>query len=614
MSSEYDNLSCRAARVIPSERQLAWHKMELTAFIHFTVNTFTDKEWGDGTESPSIFNPVKCDPRQWVSELANAGFKMIIFTTKHHDGFCLWPSPYTEHSIKNSPYKNGKGNIVREFVDACNECGVKPGFYLSPWDRHESTYGDSPAYNKYFLNQLQELCTDYGKIYCFWFDGACAEGPNGKVQEYDWESFYKMIREHQPQAMIHSIGSDARWCGNEAGRGREAEWSVVNMNKTILEFNYENCTREDVGSLEALGKGENLIWYPSEVDTSVRPGWFWHESQNDKVKSLAELFNIYINSVGSNAVLLLNFPPDTRGLLHENDIAALRGFRKYLDESFRVNLVDDAGVSASAELEEYNASNILYSDYDSYWTVEEGQNTAEIFFDLGEEKKFNCIIMQEYIPAGQRIAEFTIECEFDNSWRQIASGKTIGYKKIAVFSDTVSSKIKLCIKDSRLCPTLNNFELYQIKKLKRVNAEETGSDRSLWKAVQGEGEVKHEIEKLWDGLEYTTWESCKVDGFPVEIVIDMGKNKTVAGFSFLPPQEIWHGHILEYELGFAERIDKLDDSVLSGEFTNTLNNPIRQYVRFEKACLGRFLKLRVKSCANGYQRAILTDIDIIEAE
>ena len=614
MLPEYDNLSCRAARVVPSERQLAWHKMELTAFIHFTVNTFTDKEWGDGTESPAIFNPEECDPRQWVSELANAGFKMIILTTKHHDGFCLWPSRYTEHSIKNSPYKNGKGNIVREFVDACNEYGVKPGFYLSPWDRHESTYGDSPAYNEYFLNQLRELCTEYGKIYCFWFDGACAEGPNGKVQKYDWDAFYKTIREFQPQAMISDIGPDARWCGNEAGRGREAEWSVVNMNKTILEFNHENCTREDTGSLEALGRGENLIWHPSEVDTSVRPGWFWHESENDKVKSLAELFKIYVNSIGGNAVLLLNFPPDTRGLLHESDVAALHGFRKYLDESFSCNLVDDASGVASAELEGHEANNILASDYDSYWTVEEGQRTAEIIFDLGKEKEFNCVVMQEYIPVGQRIAEFTIECEIGNSWKQVASGKTIGYKKIVVFDDTVSSKIKLCIKDSRLCPTLNNFELYKIEKLERGNAEKAGSDRSLWKVVKGKGEAEHEVEKLWDGLEYTTWESCKDFGLPTEIVINMGESRTVAGFSFLPPQETYQGHILEYELGFAGSIDKLDDSVLNGEFTNTVNNPIRQYVRFEKTVSGQFLKLRVKSCANGYQQAILTDIDIIEAE
>ena len=604
MTIDCDKLACRAARVTPSERQLAWHKMELTAFIHFTVNTFTDKEWGDGSESPNIFNPVQCDPRQWVRELKAAGFKMIILTTKHHDGFCLWPSKYTEHSVKNSPYKNGSANIVRDFVDACNEYGVKPGFYLSPWDRHEESYGNSPLYNEYFLNQLRELCTDYGKIYCFWFDGACAEGPNGKVQEYDWDAYYALIRELQPQAMINDIGPDARWCGNEAGRGREAEWSVVNMNKSILKFNHENCTLEDVGSLDALGEGENLIWHPSEVDTSNRPGWFWHESENDQVKSVAELFNIYVNSIGGNAVLLLNFPPDTRGLLHENDVAVLREFRKYLDESFKDNLAINAEVSAGND----SAQNIIDGNYDSYWTVEEGQKSAEIIFDLGKEKDFNCILMQEYIPIGQRISEFTVEAEINNSWQEIAKGQTVGYKKILVFDDTTASKIRLSIKDSRLCPTLNNFELYNIQKLDSGQLEESGSDRNLWKVLSGSGMPEHNVEKLFDGLDYTTWQSDSE--LPCDIVIDMGECKEIQGFSFLPPQETYEGHILKYELSFGEMLESLN--TLSGEFTNTVNNPIRQFVKLDKAQSVRYIKLKAISCVNDYKTAILTDIDIVE--
>jgi alpha-L-fucosidase len=600
MAIDCDKLACRAAQVVPSERQLAWHKMELTAFIHFTVNTFTDKEWGDGSESPNIFNPVQCDPRQWVRELKAAGFKMIILTTKHHDGFCLWPSKYTEHSIKNSPYKNGSANIVKDFVDACNEYGVKPGFYLSPWDRHEKSYGDSPLYNEYFLNQLRELCSDYGKIYCFWFDGACAEGPNGKVQEYDWNAYYALIRELQPQAMISDIGPDARWCGNEAGRGRDAEWSVVNMNKSVLEFNHENCTCEDIGSLDALGAGENLIWHPSEVDTSNRPGWFWHESENDQVKPVAELFNIYVNSIGGNAVLLLNFPPDTRGLLHEKDVAVLKEFRQYLDESFKDNLVKNAEVSVE---------NIADGDYDSYWIAEEGQKTAEIIFNLHEEKTFNCIVMQEYIPVGQRISEFTVEAEINNSWQEVANGQTVGYKKILVFDDTTASKIKLSIRDSRLCPSLNNFELYKIQKLDGGQGEDSGSDRSLWKVVSGSGLPEHEVEKLFDGLDYTTWQSDSA--LPCEIIVDMGESKEIQGFSFLPPQETYQGHILKYELSFGNTLVDLDKAIV-GEFTNTVNNPIRQFINLDEAQTLRYFKLKVISCVNDYKTAILTDIDIVE--
>jgi alpha-L-fucosidase len=605
MTINYDSLVCRAAQIRPSERQLAWQKMELTAFIHFTINTFTDKEWGDGTEDINIFNPVQCDPRQWVRELKATGFKMIILTTKHHDGFCLWPSKYTEHSIKNSPYKNGSGNIVKEFVDACNEYGVKPGFYLSPWDRHEESYGDSPLYNEYFINQLRELCTEYGKIYCFWFDGACAEGPNGKVQEYDWDAYYSLIRELQPQAMISDIGPDARWCGNEAGRGRDAEWSVVNMNKSILEFNSENCRLEDIGSLEALGGGENLVWHPSEVDTSNRPGWFWHESENNRVKSVGELFYIYVNSIGGNATLLLNFPPDTRGLLHENDVAVLKEFKQYLDETFKDNLISNAEISA----ENNSAKNIIDGDYDSYWTVEEGQKTAEIIFDIQEEKTFNCIVMQEYIPIGQRISEFTIEAEINNVWQEIAKGQTVGYKRILIFDDITASKIKLSINDSRLCPSLNNFELYKIQKLDSAKDTNIGSDRSLWKVISGSGEVEHEVEKLFDGIDYTVWASDSA--LPCEMIIDMGESKEIKGFSFLPPQETYNGHILKYELSFANTVEDLNKPI-SRAFDNTVNNPIRQFINLDEPQSLRYFKLKVISCVNDYKIAILTDIDIIE--
>jgi len=272
--------------VKPTPQQLAWQESELTMFLHFGINTFTDREWGDGKEDPKLFNPIELDARQWVQVAKDAGFKYMILTAKHHDGFCLWPSEYTEHSVKNSPWRAGKGDVVRELADACQEAGMKMGIYLSPWDRHEQTYGDSPVYNQYFRNQLTELLTNYGEISEVWFDGACGEGPNGRRQEYDWQSYYEVIRKLQPNAVIAICGPDIRWVGNEDGVARETEWSVQDANPVI---------HKDI---------EGKVWYPAECDVSIRPGWFWHKSQDDKVKSLEHLLDIYYKSVGRNRTLL----------------------------------------------------------------------------------------------------------------------------------------------------------------------------------------------------------------------------------------------------------------------------------------------------------------------
>ena len=286
-----------AAHVAPSPRQLAWQRFEVTAFFHFTVNTFTDREWGDGTEDPAVFNPTALDTRQWLRVASKAGVKLAILTTKHHDGFCLWPSAYTEHSVKHSPYQNGQGDVVREFVEACREFDVKAGFYLSPWDRHEATYG-TDAYNNYFTNQLTELLTQYGPVDEVWFDGACGEGPNGKRQVYDWERYYRVIRMLQPEVVIAISGPDVRWVGNEDGIAREDEWSVVpaavlNQDKIAAESQQQEAIRPDIGDARALDLGsrerianaDRLVWYPAECDVSIRPGWFYHAFQDEYVKT-----------------------------------------------------------------------------------------------------------------------------------------------------------------------------------------------------------------------------------------------------------------------------------------------------------------------------------------
>jgi alpha-L-fucosidase len=455
-------LILKAANVRPSPQQLAWQQMEFIAFIHFTVNTFTDKEWGEGTESPSIFNPTQLDTRQWVKVCKDAGMKMIILTAKHHDGFCLWPSKYTEHSVKNSPWRNGKGDVVRELADACRESGLALGLYLSPWDRHEPTYGDTEGYNKFYKNQLKELLTNYGKIAEVWFDGA--KGENAKDMEYDWLGYYAIVREFQPNAVIFN-GPDIRWVGNEAGYARESEWSVVNRNNKP--FDFINQTQKDLGSLKALGDGNNLIWYPAETDVSIRPGWFYHAREDDKVKEVSKLLDIYYSSVGSNSVLLLNLPPDRRGLIHENDVKRLQEFRKVLDATFAKNLALGAQATASHVKGNdpfYGLDKIVDGNNETYWTTDDWITSASIELDLSKPTTFNVAELAEYIKIGQRVDGFVLEAwdgsPNESGWKEFARGTTIGYKRLLRFADVTAQKVRLRILNSRVCPTISAFSLY----------------------------------------------------------------------------------------------------------------------------------------------------------
>lgn len=433
--------------VKPTPQQLAWQEAELSMFLHFGINTFTDKEWGDGKEDPMLFNPTELDARQWVQVAKEAGFKYMILTAKHHDGFCLWPSKYTEHSVKNSTWRGGQGDVVREFADACQDAGMKMGLYLSPWDRHEPTYGDSPVYNQHFRNQLTELLTNYGKIAEVWFDGACGEGPNGKKQEYDWQSYYEVIRRLQPNAVIAICGPDIRWVGNENGVARETEWSVQDAHPVFH-------------------KGiEGKVWYPAECDVSIRPGWFWHKNQDAQVKSLEHLIDIYYKSVGRNSVLLLNVPPNNRGLFAEPDVERLREFREVLDKTFAVNFAEGKPATASNVRSGSSASNAVDGNGDTYWATE-GVTTASLELDLGEPIIFNRSMIQEPISLGQQIEEYRIEAWNDQgrnspaSWKLIAEGTTIGHKKLDQFPDVSASKVRLTVK-SQNPPLIRSFGLYR---------------------------------------------------------------------------------------------------------------------------------------------------------
>ncbi len=465
----------KAANVTPAPRQLAWQQQEIIAFAHFGMNTFMDREWGKGTESPSAFNPTDFDARQWVKVIKDAGMKLLIITAKHHDGFCLWPSKYTDHSVKKSPWKGGKGDVVGEVAQACREAGLKFGVYLSPWDRHEPTYGDSPVYNEHFRNQLRELLSNYGEISEVWFDGANAEGPNGKRQIYDWPSYYKVIRELAPEAVIAIMGPDIRWVGTESGYGRETEWSVLpnitqNLDAIAASsqqypvdgaFAPRDLMDDDLGSREKIKNASALVWYPAETDVSIRPGWFYHSSQDNLVKSPAKLMDIYYSSVGRNSVLLLNIPPDKRGRITEYDIKSLQGMRKILDQTFRINLATGATIIASNEKPQHKATPIIEQHPATYWTTDDGVESASIEFQLPKKQTFDRLMLQENIRVGQRIEAFHLEAWSDNAWKIIARGTTVGYKRLLRFPAVTSRKVRLVIDSSRTSPTLSSFGLYK---------------------------------------------------------------------------------------------------------------------------------------------------------
>lgn len=479
----------KAANVVPSERQLRWQQLELTAFIHFGINTFTNREWGTGHDNIHLFNPIHLNPDQWVREIKNAGFKQIILTAKHHDGFCLWPSKYTEHSIKNTPYKNGKGDIVREVSDACKRYGVGFGVYLSPWDRNSPYYGskDSMAYNNYFVNQLTELLTNYGKISEVWLDGADGEKEDGKKQWYDFTRWYLLIRRLQPKAIIANMGPDARWVGTESGVGRITEWSVLPLTEAsqkdiaarsqkdvLIRPGITGTYRDrDRGGRDKLKGTTGLIWFPAETDVSIRPGWFNHPAEDTRVKSGKELLELYITSVGRNGVLLLNIPPNKKGRLSEPDVKSLRSFYRLFKKTFDKNLIKKAhitfdGQPTKAKLADNNLKTCVTTRF-------AGDTTATIEIDARKGIRFNLIELQEAIQLGQRVERFTIFTNDQEQWVKVAEGTTIGYKRIIQLSKPVeSNRIKIEINSSRQNPIIAEVGLYYGKSLS-VNMGQTFS-------------------------------------------------------------------------------------------------------------------------------------------
>ncbi|MDR2384514.1 MAG: alpha-L-fucosidase [Tannerella sp.] len=451
---------------VPNDCQLAWQDLEIYAFIHFTTNTFTDKEWGYGDEDPFIFNPVEINVEQWVATIKEAGLKAIILTAKHHDGFCLWPSKFTEHDISKSPYKEGEGDLVKEVSEACRKQGLLFGIYLSPWDRNFAGYG-KPEYIDYYRNQLKELITAYGPFFEIWFDGANGgDGYYGGAREmrkidgkiyYDWENTIKMVRELNPEAILFSdAGPDIRWCGNERGIAGETNWNTINKDTLY-------AGKPNIEKLLNEGAEDGNSWVPAEVDVSIRPGWFYHAKQDSMVRSAENLFKIYLESVGRGANLLLNLPPDKRGLIHENDVKVLKEWRALIDKTFSNNHA--AGMKATADTYRgksklYAASNVTDGNKETFWTTDDDVKKGSIIIEFQTLQMVKYIVIQEYIKLGQRVKAFDVEVWKDDAWEKIVAGTTIGHKRILPLKALETSKIRLNITDSKACPIISNIEIY----------------------------------------------------------------------------------------------------------------------------------------------------------
>lgn len=450
---------------LPTPRQLNWHDLEVYGFLHFGINTFTDKEWGYGDESEKLFNPTDFDADQIAQTAREAGMRGLLLTCKHHDGFCLWPSKYTEHSVKNSPWKNGKGDVVREISDACRRHGLKFGVYLSPWDRNHKDYA-RPEYITYYRNQLRELLTQYGPIFEMWFDGANGgDGFYGGAREkrtidnrtyYDWDHTWSIVRQLQPEACMFSDGGpDVRWCGNESGYAGETCWATLNRAGIL----------PGVVDTDVINRGQRpgTHWLPAEVDVSIRPGWFYHLIEDAKVKPPQHLVKIYYESVGRGCNLILNLPPDRRGQIHPNDVQALRQWHKILEATFATDLARGAQASASnlrGNDQQFAPATVVDGKRDTYWATDDSVKTAELVLELGKPVQFNVVRVREYLPLGQRVESIALDSWVDGAWKEFATATSIGNQRLVRTKPITTSKVRLRVTKASVCPAISEVGLF----------------------------------------------------------------------------------------------------------------------------------------------------------
>lgn len=658
---------------LPSERQLDWHELEFYMFVHFNINTFTDMEWGSGAESPDIFNPSDLDCMQWAKIAKEAGMKGIIITAKHHDGFCLWPSKYSEHTVKNSPWKNGKGDVIQELREACDAYGLKMGIYYSPWDRNHADYG-SEKYITYFHNQLTELLTQYGDIFEVWFDGANGgDGYYGGANEtrkvdrktyYNFPEIWNLVRRLQPNAVMFSDGGpDVRWIGNEHGTAGRTNWSTLNRDLVWPGWPYA----EQLPS----GHKRGSHWVAGEVDVSIRPGWYYHASEDHKVHSLPRLLDIYYESIGRNASFLLNIPVDRRGKVHEKDSMQLMALSNQLKKDFANNLLEGSNATSSTvrlNSPTFSADKTIDGDPQTYWATDDFTRSGSITYDLGSPQYFNRFLVQEYIALGQRIDSFTVDIKQGDQWINIAKESTIGYKRILRFNDVEARWIRLNIISTLAPPTISNVEIYRAPKVlneititrdqdDEVNIEAGDRDLEIYYTTDGSpvstasnkyhgpftfsqsGEIQamavdhismvsSPVTRQWFSVSKKNWKikgenikdwkkSIDDNGFTTislskgrDLVLDLGQQHKINGFEYLPDQNRYgSGIVSKYRFKVSKDGIKWR-TVAEGSFDNIKNNPIMQTISF-KTIKGRYISFSPLATIKDGEVAKVAEIDVL---
>lgn len=575
---------------VPTERQVRWHELGQYAFAHFGVDTFTDKEWGGGDENPSLFNPTAFDADQIVAAVKSAELKGLILVAKHHDGLCLWPTKSTAHNISATPYKGGQGDIVKEVAEACRKGGIKFGVYVSPWDRNHADYG-GPGYVAAYHQQIDELTSRYGPVFEMWFDGACGGsgyygGKGGSRQityntYYGWKEIRAIIRKNQPECAIwcgqydedgRTHWADCRWGGSEAGHVNDPCWNALSSTK---------------GSALGTGVRDGDAWCPAEGDVSIRPGWFYHASQDRSVKSPEQLMNIYLSCVGRGANLILNIPPDRRGLIHENDVSSLAEYGKHLRETFGRNLADGAKLEASnvrGNDRLYGPQNLIDTDPWSAWVTDDTATTPDVTLTFAAEKTFNLIRLREDIRLGQRIEGVAVDVWVNGAWKELATAPNIGAIRLLRVPKTTTAKVRVRIAKSPVCPALSDVGLFLEPEFDRwippVGADPKAVAKAKWKVVSASyGDANAAI----DGNPATFWNTHGLDKeytLPQEFAVDLGQEKTLKGFTYLPRQDkTVHGMVDQYT--FLLSTDGATwTQVAEGEFGNLRANPVEQAVSF----------------------------------
>ena len=596
---------------LPEQKQVDWQRMETYAFIHFGLNSFCDREWGYGDTDPKMFNPKRLDCEQWVKTLIAAGMKGVILTAKHHDGFCLWPFEGNDYNVSKSPWRNGKGNVVKELSEACKKHGLKFAVYLSPWDRSRADYG-SPSYVDYFHSQLRDLLTNYGPVFEVWFDGANGgDGYYGGARDkrtidrknyYNYPRIYQILDSLQPQAVVFSDGGPGcRWVGNEKGFAGETNWAFIPKNTVYPGYpNYPELQ---------FGYPDGDQWTAAECDVSIRPGWFYHPEEDDKVKSPEQLADLYYRSVGHNATLLLNFPVDRNGLINPIDSANAVNFHKLIQRELGNNLV--AGMKPKVSNErggQFAAQALTDGSWDTYWATGDGVTSADITFTFKKARKMNRIMLQEYIPLGQRVKKFAVEwLDKNGTWKAVEQGEettTIGYKRLLRFLTVETKGLRVHILDSRGPICMNNIGVYYGGE----DAQLTWSPASVaMKSVPFslKGFDEAQLAKVVDRNPATVLFADKN-----ELLIDLGRDTKVSTLMYLPDQsENRHGLIHSYTLA-ACKADGTDEHVLSsGEFSNIQNNPVLQTITFEPATT-RYLKLKADRMVNDGEQIGVAELGV----